>query len=544
MRRNIVALLLLFCSFSLFAETILQQSFESAATDSWSYTANPSPDAKRIWWGPTTEMMGGAIAQEGDTYWAGWDLDNVESTVTFATQTLQSGYTYQLSFWYFTKNLITTNDYCRYSLMYDTGTNWDNWVTVNNNSNAWTQVTVDIPANSNSLRLRLSSKFDGNTKYAHWDYITVGKTPNPSTAPVVSNVSAVQRSDGSKLVDIYYDVSDANGDLCDITLKVSDNDGASFDIIPSLANLSGDFGDDLSLGTDKHIVWDAGAESYTLEGDSYLYRIYADDGSTPPVPENFVYVPGGTFTMGDTRGGGYSSELPTHSVTLNSFYLGKYQVTQAEYAAVMGSNPASGYGVGANYPVYYVSWYSAMKYCNLRSLDEGLTPVYSISGSTNPTTWGTVPTSNNATWNAAICNWTANGYRLPTESEWEYAARGATNTPDYLYSGSDDLNAVGWYDGNNSPYGSKPVGSKAPNVLGLYDMSGNLYEWCWDWWDSSYYSSSPSSNPTGPNSGSVRVSRGGYWYYYAVFCRVAGRSGNSPYYSFYGIGFRLCRAGL
>ena len=137
--------LLLLFSFSLFGETILQQSFEAATTDSWSYSANPAPESRRIWWGPTTESMGGATAQEGNVYWAGWDLDNVESTVTFATQTLQSGYTYQLSFWYYTKNLNTTNDYCRYSLMYDTGTNWDNWVTVNNNSNAWTEVTVDIP---------------------------------------------------------------------------------------------------------------------------------------------------------------------------------------------------------------------------------------------------------------------------------------------------------------------------------------------------------------------------------------------------------------
>jgi formylglycine-generating enzyme required for sulfatase activity len=247
--------------------------------------------------------------------------------------------------------------------------------------------------------------------------------------------------------------------------------------------------------------------------------------------------------MGDTRGEGFSDELPTHSVTLNSFYIGKYEVTQAEYAQYMqpGNSWSSDFGIGDDYPAYYVSWYAIIKYCNLRSMAEGLTPVYSISGSTDPANWGNVPTSDNSTWNAAICNWNANGYRLPTEAEWEYAARGATNTPDYLYSGSDDINAVAWYAGNTSPNGSEPVGTKSPNGLGIYDMTGNLWEWCWDWYSSSYYSSSPSSNPTGPASGSFRRDRGGSWYNGFSSCRVAYRYSLYPKDGSCAVGFRLCR---
>jgi len=260
------------------------------------------------------------------------------------------------------------------------------------------------------------------------------------------------------------------------------------------------------------------------------------------LPEVFVSVPGGTFTMGRTTGSGDSNELPTHQVTLNSFSICKYEVTQSEWQAIMGSNPANDYGVGDNYPVYSVSWYAVIKYSNLRSMNEGLTPVYSISGSTNPDNWGAVPTSDNTTWDAAICNWSANGYRLPTEAEWEYAARSATNTPDYLYSGSDDINAVAWYDLNNSPNGAKPVGGKAANGLDTYDMTGNVWEWCWDWYDSSYYSSSPANNPTGPGSGSFRLLRGGNWGSEAYRCRVSFRNYYNPYEPHINVGFRICRA--
>ncbi|NLK49939.1 MAG: SUMF1/EgtB/PvdO family nonheme iron enzyme [Candidatus Cloacimonetes bacterium] len=257
-------------------------------------------------------------------------------------------------------------------------------------------------------------------------------------------------------------------------------------------------------------------------------------------PGQMVYVQGGTYTMGDTHGfdGQYA---PPHTITVDSFSIGKYLVMQSEFEAIMGSNPSQGHGIGDSNPVYSVSWFKAIKYCNLRSMDEGLTPVYTIAGTTNPLYWGEEPTINDPVWCAAICDWDANGYRLPTEAEWEYAARGGTDTYDFLYSGSDDLDAVSWHSGNSGGT-THVVGSKLPNGLGIYDMSGNLFEWCWDWLDSYYYNYSPTHNPRGPASGEYRIGRGGSWhyedYYHRVACRMSHRPGNIyPDY-----GFRVCRS--
>lgn len=257
----------------------------------------------------------------------------------------------------------------------------------------------------------------------------------------------------------------------------------------------------------------------------------------PQIPDDMIYVEGGTFTMGDTRGEGFRRERPVHEVTLSSFYIAKYPVTQAEWDSIMVDWEHI-YSGNPNNPADSVTWYAALVYCNKRSIKEGLTPVYTINGSTDPDDWGPLPLISSPVWNMVTCDWDAIGYRLLTESEWEYAARGATNDPDYLYAGSDDVDEVAWFS-YNSHDGERrmtqPVGKKAPNALGIYDMSGNVWEWCWDL--HSDYTNLPKINPTGPTFGFYRIFRGGSYFTSYIDCRVSNRSFNHPYVtaSFHGL---------
>ena len=200
--------------------------------------------------------------------------------------------------------------------------------------------------------------------------------------------------------------------------------------------------------------------------------------------EKFVFVEGGSFQMGSAEG--QADERPLNNVRVDGFYMSKYEVTQGEYVSVMGQNPSR--FQGDNRPVEKVSWYDAVKYCNALSAQEGRQPVYEINGS------------------RVTVDWNANGYRLPTEAEWEYAARGGNKSGDYEYAGSGNVGRVGWSD-NNSGDNTRDVGGKSPNELGLYDMSGNVWEWCWDWYGG--YTEGSKTNPQGPNRGSARVLRGG-----------------------------------
>ena len=273
-----------------------------------------------------------------------------------------------------------------------------------------------------------------------------------------------------------------------------------------------------------------------------------DNGGTKE--ERFVLIPAGSFQMGSNYDNDYYEPYykPVHEVTITKpFYVGKYEITQAEYekyCSYTGSNsPSSSYGDGDNYPAYYVSWYDALVYCNKRSIAEGLTPCYSIKDSTNPEEWGELPTAWDDplcdTWDVATCDFNANGYRLPTEAEWEYAARAGDNTVDSLtYSGTSDVNKLGdyaWYY-DNSDNTRHEVGTKKPNAYGLYDMSGNVDEWCWNWLTDSYDTTTEGgSDPTGASAGFSRVLRGG------AICAVSRRNGAGPIHCDGCLGFRVVR---
>lgn len=265
------------------------------------------------------------------------------------------------------------------------------------------------------------------------------------------------------------------------------------------------------------------------------------------IVSDMIFVQGGIFDMGDNFYEGNSNELPIHSITLGNFLIGKCEVTQYEWTQYMSADTYD-CGSGDNYPVYYVSWYKVLVYCNKRSEAEGLTPCYSIRGTTNTTSWSTIPTSSNSTWDAVICDWRANGYRLPSEAEWEYASRGGIHSTDnFRYSGclnEAELTDFAWYDGNYTGE-SHPVGTKADNQLGIFDMTGNVWEWCWDLYSESYYQDciddSISLNPYGPVSGSFRIGRGGGWFNDSGYCRVAYRGYDFPYSNYDYLGFRVAR---
>ena len=250
--------------------------------------------------------------------------------------------------------------------------------------------------------------------------------------------------------------------------------------------------------------------------------------ATPAIDEDanassrieLVRISAGTFMMGALPNDdeAYSkTERPRHKVEISrDFYVGKYPVTQELWEAVMGNN--SSHFKGEDRPVEKVSWFDCVEFCNKLSELENKELAYIINGEN------------------VSCNWTAKGYRLLTEGEWEYCARGGES---HLYAGSDNVDEVAWYRENSGGM-THPVGQKKPNGFGLYDMSGNIWEWCWDCFED--YQSGSFVDPEGGTDTSFRVRRGGSWKYRAEFCRIANRSKGRKYYRSMLLGVRFARS--
>jgi len=250
-----------------------------------------------------------------------------------------------------------------------------------------------------------------------------------------------------------------------------------------------------------------------------------------------VWISSGSVLMGSPLAQGWGSEEPYRNVVLTyGFYMGIYQVTQEQWIEIMGNNPSYFHGGTGREPdggeeqkkrpVEQISWYEAIVFCNKLSIIENLGPIYSLFGSTNPDDWNNIPTSQNNEWDKVKTIPGANGYRLPTESQWEYACRAGAAAAEYI-PGNDANNIPGWFY-TNSNYKTHEVGKKPVNPWGLFDMHGNVREWCWDWYSATYYSTFTVIDPMGPSSGSTRVLRGGSWNDSWTNVRAAFRDKSSP----------------
>ena len=258
-----------------------------------------------------------------------------------------------------------------------------------------------------------------------------------------------------------------------------------------------------------------------------------------------IYVEGGEFMMGCTpeQGGDCDSdENPAHAVKISDYYIGKYEVTQDEWEAVMGDNPANNNGCG-DCPIERVDWYSMIVFCNEQtvadgSLGAGARVYYKDSGLTDP--WDIDDYNGNGDTEAGDVYWdnSKSGYRLPTEAEWEFAARGGISSGGYKYSGSDIVGDVAWYN-SNSGGTTHSVGGKDANELDTYDMSGNVWEWLWDWYD--IYEPQHQCDPEGSSVANNRIKRGGGYFFQAIYSRVSYRGYDYPADRFIYLGFRLAQ---
>jgi len=283
------------------------------------------------------------------------------------------------------------------------------------------------------------------------------------------------------------------------------------------------------------MLWNRTLLLCTLLLAGTLFNTVAEEAAkrnTDPIP--MVLVDGGIFVMG--KEGQENDEMPAHKVTVSSFFIGRTEVTQAQWKAVVGSEPQD--FKGDDFPVTTVNWYEAVEFCNMLSERAGLKPVYRIDRKLEDP--GNQSRYDLQKW-TVTCDWTADGFRLPTEAEWEYAARGGKDSKDFKYAGADAEGDVAWFS-DNSDDGTHPVATKTPNELGLFDMSGNVWEWCWDWSDATYYDTGENTNPKGPQSGGTRAFRGGGWGHDAAELRPLNRNGTGPDKGMDDVGFRVVRS--
>ncbi len=397
--------------------------------------------------------------------------------------------------------------------------------------------------------------------------VAVGALPGAATANSPPQVSAVRALPYGPVADqrvlVRFNLADSDGDALHVTLQLFGNNGSTF--LMQCTNTDPSPGTAFTVGTDRTIIWNAQAEYPGHTGSDYVLKVVADDGFVA-TPEGFVLVPPGTFMMGSPLDEpGHSGNENQHQVTLtHGFYMQTTEVTNQQYMEMaqwaynqgyvtatstsLGDNldgstqelldldgdceisfRNGAFSVDAerqNYPVMEVTWYGTVAYCDWLSLQQGLPRSY-----------------NHGTWQCDGGNpYGASGYRLPTEAEWEYACRAGSTTAfangpiTQIYCGPVDpnLDLVGSYCGNSGGW-TQPVARKLPNAWGLYDMHGNLLEWCNDFNSSD---TSTSTDPVGPDTGGDRVARGGCFSFYAQYCRSAKRGGNNAYYSNRGFGFR------